>query len=208
MAEWPKDHVVAIRSLKTKHFGLLAKIWLNGDRTGPLGESGDSWLGMSGSGYVASQNLQGCSPRLCRLRTVRLAPVSKYWTYRSHAGDMGPVSLIVGCQQELDFSPLLFGCCGREAGYGLTDRTTVILWIVSGALLLRCSGSVQICWQLYERLLYMDHVRYVWSWTIRGLSVESVWRVGWVFTCRVYIDLNHRDSRIWVTACLWQSSHS
>jgi hypothetical protein len=78
MAEWPKDHVVAIRSLKTKHFDLLAKIWLNGDRTGPLGESGDNWLGMSGSGYVASQNLQGCSLRLCRLRTVRLAPVSKY----------------------------------------------------------------------------------------------------------------------------------
>jgi hypothetical protein len=60
-------------------------------------------------------------------------------------GDMGPVSLVVGCQQEFDFSPLLFGCCGREAGYGLTDRTTVVLWIVSGALLLGCSGSVQIC---------------------------------------------------------------
>jgi hypothetical protein len=44
------------------------------------------------SGYVASQHLQGCIPRLCRLRIVRLAPVSKYWTYRSHASDMGPVS--------------------------------------------------------------------------------------------------------------------
>jgi hypothetical protein len=80
----------------------------------------------------------------------------------------------------VDFSPLLLGYCGREAGYGLADRMAVVLWIVSGALLLRCSGSVQICWQLYERLLYVDHVRYVWSWTIRGLSVESVWRVGWV----------------------------
>jgi hypothetical protein len=28
MAEWLKDHVAAIGSLKTKHFGLLAKIWL------------------------------------------------------------------------------------------------------------------------------------------------------------------------------------
>jgi hypothetical protein len=35
---------------------------------------------------------------------------------------MGPVSLVVGCQQELDFSPLLFGCCGREARYGPADR--------------------------------------------------------------------------------------
>jgi hypothetical protein len=28
MAEWSKDHVAAICSLKTQHFGLLAKIWL------------------------------------------------------------------------------------------------------------------------------------------------------------------------------------
>jgi hypothetical protein len=36
----------------------------------------------------------------------------------------------------------------------------------------------------------------VWSEIIRELSVESVWRVDQVFPCRVYIDLNHRDSRI------------
>jgi hypothetical protein len=32
-----------------------------------------------------------------------------------------------------------------------------------------------------EGLLYVDHVRYVWSWTIRELSVDSVWRAGLVF---------------------------
>jgi hypothetical protein len=170
-----------------------------------LGESGDSWLGRSGSGYVASRHFQGYSPRLCRLRIVRLAPARRYWTYRSHAGDMGPVSLVVVCQQELDFSPLLCDCCGREAGYGPTDQMDVVLWIVSGDLL-ECSGSVQIYWWLYERLPYVDHMRYIWSWTIRGLIMKSVWRVGWVFPYRVYIDLNRRDSRIWVTACLWQSS--
>jgi hypothetical protein len=78
MTEWLKDHVVAIGSLKTQHFDLLAKIWLNGNQVGPLGESGDSWLGRSGSGYVASRHFQGCSPRLCQLRTVRLAPASKF----------------------------------------------------------------------------------------------------------------------------------
>jgi hypothetical protein len=31
------------------------------------------------------------------------------------------------------------------------------------------------------RLLYVDHVRYVWSRTIRGLSVGCMWRVGQVF---------------------------
>jgi hypothetical protein len=48
----------------------------------------------------------------------------------------------------------------------------------------------------HEGLLCVDHVRYVWSWIIRRLSVEGVWHVGRVFPCRVYIDLNHRDSRI------------
>jgi hypothetical protein len=57
---------------------------------------------------------------------------------------MCPVSLLVDYQHELDFFPLLFGFCGREAGYTPTDRMVVVLWIVSGALLLRCSGSIQI----------------------------------------------------------------
>jgi hypothetical protein len=35
---------------KTQHFGLVVKIWLNGDRAGSLGKRGDSWSGGSGSG--------------------------------------------------------------------------------------------------------------------------------------------------------------
>jgi hypothetical protein len=36
----------------------------------------------------------------------------------------------------------------------------------------------------------------VWSGTILESSMESVWRVDRVFSCRVYIDSNHRDSQI------------
>jgi hypothetical protein len=36
----------------------------------------------------------------------------------------------------------------------------------------------------------------VWSKTIRESRVESMWRVDQVFPCRVYINSNHRDSRI------------
>jgi hypothetical protein len=36
----------------------------------------------------------------------------------------------------------------------------------------------------------------VWFGTIHESSMESVWRVDRVFPCRVYIDSNHRDSRI------------
>jgi hypothetical protein len=32
----------------------------------------------------------------------------------------------------------------------------------------------------HKRLLYADHVRYVWSGAIRGLSVECVWCVDQV----------------------------
>jgi hypothetical protein len=82
-------------------------------------------------------------------------------------------------------------------------RSAGVLWIVSGALFL---GSSEIRPNLsasHKRLVYVDHVRYVWSWTIRGPSVERVRRVGWVFPCRVYIDSNHRGSQIRVTPCLW-----
>jgi hypothetical protein len=65
MTEWLKGHVAAIGSLKSQCFGLWQKCGLNGDRAGPLGESGDNWLGRSGSEYMASWYLQGCSPRLC-----------------------------------------------------------------------------------------------------------------------------------------------
>jgi hypothetical protein len=58
--------------------------------------------------YVRSRHLQDCSPRLCRLRTDGLTPVSKYWTYQSHAGDIGLVNLVVGHRQELGLRPLLY----------------------------------------------------------------------------------------------------
>jgi hypothetical protein len=108
---------------------------------------------------------------MCRLRTDGLAPMSKYWTYRSHSGVMGPISLVACYQQKLGFSPHFFiGCSEREAGYEPADRSAGALWVWSGVLLLRSSGFVQICWRLRERLLCVDHMRYVWSGTIRGLS--------------------------------------
>jgi hypothetical protein len=133
---------------------------------GPVGGKGRPSVGKVEEWYVESWWLQGCSPRLCRLRTNGLAPVSKYWMYRLHAGDMGPLSLVARCQQKLVFSPYLIWCCGRKAGYEPMDQMVIELWIVLGALLLRGSGSVQTCWWLRERLLCMDH-----TWTKRGMCV-------------------------------------
>jgi hypothetical protein len=49
--------------------------------------------GKGGESVVAILRFLYGSPRLCRLRTKWLVPMSKYRTYRSHTGDMGPVSL-------------------------------------------------------------------------------------------------------------------
>jgi hypothetical protein len=170
---------------------------------GPLGESGDSWLGRSGSGYVASRHLQGCSPRLCRLRTVWLPPMSKYWTYRSHADDMTPVNLVAYCWWVFGFLHCFIGWLGRETRYRPADRSAGVLGIVSGALFLRSSDSVQPCRRLVEGC-------HVWGppagsihWAYVDWCGKHMCHVG-----RVYIHSNRRDSRIWVTACLWQSSRS
>jgi hypothetical protein len=74
-----------------------------------------------------------------------------------------------------------------------------VLWIVTGALFLRSSGIQSNLSMTHERMLCIDHVRYVWSRTLRGLSLGCVWRVGRGFPCRVYIDSNRRDSRIGVS---------
>jgi hypothetical protein len=52
-------------------------------------------------------------------------------------------------------------------------------------------GGTRVVWSKTTRI-----TRVVWSKTIRESSMESVWRVDQVFPCRVYIDLNCRDSRI------------
>jgi hypothetical protein len=64
------------------------------DQAWPLGQKGRQMVGKVGEWYVKSRHLQDCSPHLCQLSTDGLAPTSKYWTYRSHASDMGLVSLV------------------------------------------------------------------------------------------------------------------
>jgi hypothetical protein len=73
------------------------------------------------SAVVISRFLCG-SPRLCRLMTEGLVPVRKYWTYRSHASDMCPVSLVVYRQQMVGFAPHYF-----KVGSG--EKLGMDLWI-------------------------------------------------------------------------------
>jgi hypothetical protein len=59
---------------------------------GQLGGPVEHLEGKGGESAMAIPRFLCGSPRLCRLRTEGSVPVSKYRTYRSHAGDMGPVS--------------------------------------------------------------------------------------------------------------------
>jgi hypothetical protein len=84
---------------------------------------------------VKSWHLQGCSPRLCWLRTDGLGPTSKYWTYRSHARDMGPVSLVAGRQHKVGFAPTTsVVVLGEKLGMESMDPSAGLLWIMSGAV--------------------------------------------------------------------------
>jgi hypothetical protein len=146
------------------------------------------------------------SPRLCRLRTEWLVPRSKYWTYRSHVGDMGPVSLVAGRPQVLGLSlPLQWLSWERNWGGSHGPLSRAERWSREHFF----SGAV-VSVQPYRRLMKGCHVRGPPAGSVRRAYVDRcgkrTCRVGRVFPCRVYIDSNRRDSRIWVTACSWLPS--
>jgi hypothetical protein len=160
---------------------------------GPLGGKWRPLVGKVGEWYVENWHLQGCSLHLCRLRTDGLAPASKYWIYRSHTGVMRPVSrcsCVTTWPKPLSPTPRL------SRGMKMRRPKTS-----SG-----CRGMFHPRGD-YWKVTYVDHVRCMVG-TLCGSNIEMVWRVDQVFPYRVYIDSNHRDSWIWVTACLRQSSCS
>jgi hypothetical protein len=106
MGEWSKDHVAVIGSLNL-NLDLIDGSLLNWRQGRPLGGKWRPLARKVGEWFVESQHLQCCSPHLCQLRTNGLALMSKYWTYRSHVGDMGLVSLVAYCQQRVRLPPLL-----------------------------------------------------------------------------------------------------
>jgi hypothetical protein len=76
------------------------------------------------------------------------------------------------------------------------DWSAGVLGIVSGAFFLRSSDSVQLC----RRLVEGCDVQGPPAGSVRRAYVDwcgkRTCHVGQDFPCRVYIDLNHHDSRI------------
>jgi hypothetical protein len=148
------------------------------------------------------------SPLWATSRDFQLAPVSKYWKYWSHAGDMGLVSLVACSSTDVWLKHTAWMTMLGEKLRRVPQTAQPGWEVKSGALFLRSSESAQLCWvsvkgcHVQRPLAGSICVAYV-DW--RG---KRTCRVDQVFLCRVYIDSNHRDSRIWVTACSWQSSRS
>jgi hypothetical protein len=141
--------------------------------------------------------LQGCCLRLYRLRTVGLAPVSKYWTYRLHADVMDPVNWCSCVTTWLKtLSPLLQGY--REGGRMRWPKMTARPICLRSPRLLPGVGTCFILVGTNERLPTRT-TRDVWFGTIRKSSMKNVWHVDPIFPCRVYINSNRRDSQIWVS---------
>jgi hypothetical protein len=171
------------------------------DREGSLRESEGPWIGKGGESDVVNRHLQCCSPRLFRLRTDGLAPASMYWTYGSHAGDMCPVNR---CSL-LPTDAWLFPTASMDV---VRKKLVTDPWIGMEALFLRSSGFVQIYWWLWERLPHAGTTRRKRMSGVRELAQITYVSCVSGFPSTVYIDSNHRNSRIWVTACLWLSTRS
>jgi hypothetical protein len=139
---------------------------------GPLGGKCGT-VGWKGRGVVlANRHLQGCSPCLCRLRTDGLASVSKYWTYRSHVGDIGPVNLVACCRQMFDFYYYFNDCVRRENGWrtcGLLSRAGFVL----GAIFLRSSRAHPTLLMTCRRLSRTGTIRRKHTPSVRGLTWEA-----------------------------------
>jgi hypothetical protein len=148
------------------------------------------------------------SPHLCRLRTEGLVPVSKYWTYRSHVGDMGPVSLVAGRPQVLGLSLLLQWLSWERNWGGFRGPLSQAKRWSQEHLFSRAVLSVQPC----RWLIKGCHVRGPLTGSVRRAYMnwhgKCTCRVGRVFPCKVYIDSNRHNSQIWVTTCSWLPASS
>jgi hypothetical protein len=151
------------------------------DRTGSLAEGGGPSVGKDEESDVKIQHLQCCSPCVYRLRTEGLVPVSKYWSYWSHIGDMGPVNRY--SQSATDaylYNHCFNGCEEREIGWIPTDRSVSVLRCWREHFFL---GAVALSKAIYEYAKGW-HVRLVMSTYMSCVSgflqqdvhrLESLW---------------------------------
>jgi hypothetical protein len=165
-------------------------------------ESGGPLVGKVGEWAMESQHLQGCSPRVS-VKNWWIGLYEQVLDILIVCWYMGPViqcNCVTTSAKPLSPTPRLSWGRKNEVtqddGWASLFLDTRILLGV-GADLAGTTWKVAMHWPREIRMVW-DHTR-----TERGMHV-----VCWSgFPCQVYIDLNHRESRIWVTAYLWPSAH-
>jgi hypothetical protein len=110
---------------------------------------------------------------------VKCSQSHPYWTYRLHARDMSLISLVASHQQKIGFAPTAsMAGLGEKLGMDPQIGQLVCCGLCQELFLSGAVVLLKLCWRLCERLLCVDRVRYIWSGTIRRLSVGCMWRVG------------------------------
>jgi hypothetical protein len=140
---------------------------------GHLGGPVEHSEGKGGESVVTIPRFLCGSPRLCWLRTDELVPVSKYWTYRSHAGVYGPSkpSSLSSTDAWLKHTASLVGL-GEKLRR--VPRTTQSGWEVeSGALFLRRSSIRPTLLTTHRRLPRTGAARRKCTPSVRGLAWEA-----------------------------------
>jgi hypothetical protein len=165
--------------------------------------------GKGGKSVVSILRFLCGSPYLCRLRTEGLVPVSKYWTYRSHAGVYGPNKPSSLPSTEGGFTPTAsMTVLGEKLGTNLRIDQLMCCGLRQEPLF---SGAVALS-IIVDDFTKGCHVQVLPTRSVRRAYVDwhrkRTCRVDRIFPCRVYIDSNCRDSWIWVTACSWLPSSS
>jgi hypothetical protein len=160
---------------------------------GTLRESRGPSVGKGRESVVVSRHLQGGSSCLCWLRTNGLVPASKYLTYWSYAGDMGPVNRCSQSSIDACVFPLLQWMLGEGNWVGTRGSVSrrAVNWM--GALFLMIVDP----FNSIDDNAKGCHVRLVMSADVSCVSG---------FSYRMYINLNRRDSQIWVIAYLVAAS--
>jgi hypothetical protein len=178
-------------------------------RRGHLGGQVEHLEGKGGESAVAVPWFLCGSPHLCQLRTEGLAPVSKYWTYRSLAGVYGPSDHSNWLLADVWFFPTAsLPTVGETLGMDPQIDQSVCCGLCREPFF---SGAVDL-FKSVDNCVKGCHVRGPPIGSVHRAYVESRGKhtcyVGRVFPYRVYIDSNRRDSQIWVTACSWLPSSS
>jgi hypothetical protein len=85
---------------------------------------------------------------------------------------------------------------GEKLGGRPMDQSARVLGIMSGALFLRSNRVRPTLVMVSERLSHMRTARRKRTCGVRGLAWEAYVSCVSDFPCMVYINSNHRDSRI------------